>query len=614
MCGIYGHLKEQGEANSVDICLNGLKKLEYRGYDSAGIAGISDGKIISYKNVGKVEVLDRELKTHRLELGLAIAHTRWATHGCLTTTNAHPHYDHTHSIALVHNGVIENYQKIRTKLMSKGIRCISETDTEVISQLISYYYKGDLLLATQKALKELEGTFAIALIHKDHPGVIITAVRSCPLIIGLCSETKDVFLSSDINAFPDRPLDLFYLHDEEIAVLTRKTVNIYNQHGEKLVKQTEKLGADSGVVSKEGYKHFLLKEIYEQPLAIRRAIMERIDEKKGSVHFEELTISDYELKKVKQILILACGSSYHSGYLSSLYFQYHAKIPTQVEIASEFCYRDPIISDDTLVIAISQSGETADTLAAVKKAKALGAPIIAICNVKRTAIPRIATCTLWQHAGPEISVCSTKAFTSQLAILMLLNLKLARLRGMAREEVTYFLQRLKLIPELIPEVLKLSPQIEKCAQKYSFFHHFFFVGRQHMFPTCLESTLKLKEISYIYAHAYPAGELKHGPIALISPQVATIAFAGNQKTIGKLQSNLMEIKARGGPILAFAPHDSEEIRAICDDFIPLPSNIPDEYAPFLYSVAGQLFAYHTANTLGTDIDQPRNLAKSVTVE
>ncbi len=614
MCGIYGHIKRGGTKNSAEACIDGLKRLEYRGYDSAGIAGIHKGKIVSFKTVGKVKSLDKVICEQKLSLEMAIAHTRWATHGGITEINAHPHYDQAKALAIVHNGIIENYQEIKSRLIKEGIVFLSETDSEVISQLISHHYKGDIHEALQKTLPELDGSYAIALIHKDHPDTILAATKGSSLAIGVCKESNDIFISSDSNAFTGRSLDVLYLFDDEHAVVTESVIEVYNASGIKLVKQLEVINLDEIAASKDGYDHFLLKEIHEQPLSVMRAFENRLDFKNGTAIFEELMLSKEILKTTTRILILACGSSYHAGCIAKQVFETYAKIPTEVEIASEFRYRSPIISPNTLVIAISQSGETADTLAAVKEAKASGAPVIALCNVKRSSLSRSATATLWLNAGPEISVCSTKAFTSQLSLLMLLALKIARLRDLDLEGGKVFLSHMKDLPSQIGSILSKTAEIETLAKKYSSFKQFFFIGRNYMYPTCLEAALKLKEISYINASGYPAGEMKHGPIALISKELATVAFCGNAHTFDKLLSNLMEIKARGGPILAFAPYGFTEILSITNDVVFLPKEISDPFAPIPYSIAGQLLAYYIAKILGTDIDQPRNLAKSVTVE
>jgi glucosamine--fructose-6-phosphate aminotransferase (isomerizing) len=614
MCGIYGHIKKGSDLNSLTACIEGLTRLEYRGYDSAGIAGIHDGHIISYKAVGKVKSLKKTVDQNKIHLDLAIAHTRWATHGGISEVNAHPHYDEKKSIALVHNGIIENYQKLKSDLMNEGVHFFSETDSEVISQLIAKNYDGELKTAIAKTLPSFSGSFAFALIHKDHKDHIYVASRGCPLAVGVSHENGDIFISSDPNAFRSGSLDVFYLYDDEYACLSPSFIEVYHINGMKLKKGIEILDLSDSSSTKDGFEHFLLKEIHEQPESIARVLENRLDFKNATAKFEELRLSDEELKEVKRILILACGSSFHAGCIAKQIFETYAKIPTEVEIASEFRYKEPLLTKNTLVIAISQSGETADTLAAIKEVKKMDLSVIAICNVKRSSLSRIADSTLWLNAGPEISVCSTKAFTSQLTLLMLIALKISRLGNLDLKEGIDFLFQLEKLPNQIQCVLEKKEVIKNYAQKYALFNHFFFVGRNYMYPTSLEAALKLKEISYINASGYPAGEMKHGPIALISKELATVALCGNASTFDKLLSNLMEIKSRGGPILAFASEDNKEILSITDDVIFLPKRIKDTFSPVVYSVACQLLAYYIANYLGTDIDQPRNLAKSVTVE
>ncbi|OGN61587.1 MAG: glutamine--fructose-6-phosphate transaminase (isomerizing), partial [Chlamydiae bacterium RIFCSPHIGHO2_12_FULL_49_11] len=508
MCGIYGHIKMRGTDNSVLVCLDGLKKLEYRGYDSAGIAGISDGKIVSYKSVGHVSNLDQKLKTSPLELEMAIAHTRWATHGGLSETNAHPHIDMSQSVALVHNGIVENYAHLKSKLERKGVVFQSETDTEVIAELVSHYYEFNLLRTMQKVLPELEGSFAIAFIHKDHPGKIIASARRCPLVIGICHETQDVFLSSDTNAFSGKTLDVFYLSDDETAIISPQAVEVFNSHGIKITKPMETLRLIRTNISKEGYEHFMLKEIFEQPITIANALEDRILEDYGMGFFPELSHIKPLLQSTNHILILACGSSYHAGCITAAQMEAFARIPTQVEIASEFRYTNPIVSENTLVIAISQSGETADTLAAVREAKSKGATIIGVCNMSHSTLTREADACLFTRAGPEVSVCSTKAFSSQLALLFLFTITMARMRHMTKEEGKEFIADLKKLPAVVTQVLSQKSIIEKYALRYAGFDHFFFIGRRYMYPTSLEAALKLKEISYINAVGYAAGEMK----------------------------------------------------------------------------------------------------------
>lgn len=614
MCGIFGYIRaNDSSASPVDICLNGLKLLEYRGYDSSGIAGIIDGKIRFLKRAGKVHVLQNALKNRKEALQATIAHTRWATHGVPNEENAHPHLDEKETLAIVHNGIIENHNAIRERLIEKGVKFSSETDTEVIAALISYYYRGNLRQAVQKAMKELHGSFAIAVIHQEHPDEMIGASRESPLVIGIDPDNGETFLSSDANSFNGKVLDILYLKDDEVALLKHHSFELYDAQGKVIHKELKRVAFEGEAISKNGYDHYMLKEIFEQPQTVQQAMQGRFKEEFGTAEFEELTLSPQYLQSINRILILACGTSWHAGSIAASMLEHLARIPTGTEIASEFRYTNPIISEDTLVIAISQSGETADTIAAVREAKAKGAKVIAVCNVNHSSLVREADSTLFLRAGPEVSVCSTKAFTSQLAVLALFTLYMARLRHISKEEGQLFIKELKHLPTKITQVLAQGSQIEAYAEKYAKFEHFFFMGRRYMYPTSLEAALKLKEISYLNANGYPAGEMKHGPIALVNPDLAVIGFCGNLQTFDKMMSNLMEVKARGGEILALVPKGKEEALTITSDILWLP-RIIDPLASILYSVAGQLFAYYIAKIRGTDIDQPRNLAKSVTVE
>jgi glutamine---fructose-6-phosphate transaminase (isomerizing) len=610
MCGIFGYI---GADNPLETCIEGLKRLEYRGYDSAGVAGIRDGNLIFCKETGKISSLEKKIKSQEIKLDIAIGHTRWATHGAATETNAHPHIDSHSSLAVVHNGIIENYLHLRNHLKTKGINFITETDTEVIAQLISYNYKNNLFLSVQESLKMMKGSLAIALIHKDYPDQIIAVSRDSPLAIGFDDKKSEILISSDPNAFLGRDLNVFYLRNEEVAIVSSKSIQVFDSNSNLISKKTERLEGVSFAPCKNGFDHFMLKEIFEQPITIQKAMLSHISEEFGTAYFDGLTFSPSELMATKHILIIACGTSWHAGCIAASMLEDKARIPTQAEIASEIRFKNPIISDETLVIAISQSGETADTIGAVREAKAKGAKILGICNVKNSTLARESDSCIFLEAGPEISVCSTKAFTSQITILSLFSLFMARLRHLTKEEGQKFLHELKKIPKIVKFILDRDKEIAELAKKYSCYENFFFIGRRYMYPTCLEAALKLKEISYVNASAYPAGELKHGPISLISKNLPVIAFCANKQTHEKMISNLMEVKARGAPILALASIGTTDISKIADDIIYLPSTI-DELAIFPSSVAGQLFAYYIAKERGTEIDQPRNLAKSVTVE
>jgi glutamine---fructose-6-phosphate transaminase (isomerizing) len=610
MCGIFGYV---GSRNSAKICIEGLKHLEYRGYDSAGIAGIHNGELIGCKEIGKIHVLEESILSQQLSFDLAIAHTRWATHGKPSKENAHPHFDQHQKIAVVHNGIVENHFALREMLKQKGIIFKSETDTEVIAQLISYFYEGDLLIAVQKSLSIMRGFWGLAIIHKNHPNQIIAAARDNPIAIGLSEKRFEAFVSSDANAFNIPDLDVLFLRNDEVAVISKEHLRVFDQTSSPVSFNMQRLGFENQTVSKNGFEHFMLKEIFEQPQTIQQALHNRYIEDFGTAEFENLQLSSIDLLAVRRILILACGTSWHAGCIAASLLEDKARIPTQAEIASEFRYKNPIVSEDTLVIAISQSGETLDTIAAVREVRSKGAKVLGICNVRNSTLTREADYCIFLRAGPEISVCSTKAFTSQLTVLALFTLLMARFRHMNKEEGQSFLDELRLLPDKVQQILYQKDAIRKVAEKYAHFDNFFFLGRHYMFPTSLEGALKLKEISYLNAIGYPAGEMKHGPIALVNPNLVAVGMCGNKHTYEKMLSNLLEIKARSAPIIAFAPQGAEQIEEIATDVIWLPQVI-DELACIPYSVAAQLLAYYIAKIRGTEIDQPRNLAKSVTVE
>ncbi len=615
MCGIFGYIqskKVSQTSDPVDVCLKGLTLLEYRGYDSAGIAGLVNGQLKRCKRTGKVKCLKDAIERENFNLDLAIAHTRWATHGSVNEQNAHPHFDEKKTIAVVHNGIIENHFIIRDELEKKGVIFESDTDSEVIAQLISHVYSGDLYLAVQKALKKLQGSFAIAVIHVNHSDQIIAASRESPLILGLDQKKKEIYLSSDVASLEGKSLHMIYLKDHEIAVLQNNHVKVFNKMGKEVFKERKKIGIGQRIISKSSFDHFMLKEIFDQPQTIEQAYYGRIQYEFGTAVFNEIDLSAQELQSIGRLLILGCGTSFHAGCIGASMLENVARIPTEVQIASEFRYTNPIISRDTLVLAISQSGETADTIAAVREAKAKGAKVISICNVQHSTLVRESISSLFLNAGFEISVCSTKAFTSQLVVLALFTLFMARLRHLGKEEGQKFIKQLTYLPGIVSQILSQLETIENFAKKYSIFSQFFFLGRLFMYPTSLEAALKLKEISYLNATGYPAGEMKHGPLALVDPNIAIIGMCGNLKTRDKMLCNLMEVKARGGKILAFAPKGMKEIEKVTTDVFYLPQVI-DFLASIPYSVATQLFAYFTAKTLGREIDQPRNLAKSVTV-
>lgn len=566
MCGIFAYI---GPKSSVKMCLEGLKKLEYRGYDSSGIAGLKGNSLSRLRRSGKLHALEEACEAY--ELDIAISHTRWATHGKPSEQNAHPHTDTKETLALVHNGIIENYEEL---FRTFNLPRISETDTEVIAHLAAHFYTGSLQEMMQKTLKQLKGAYALALIHKSHPGTLIVAAQGSPLAIGM--NDHEIFISSDSNAFSDSSLKVFFLSNQEYAFIQENHLEIYDHNNQKVERAPQFFLSDTSSLSKGPFRHYMLKEIHEQPEAIQRTLFYK---------------KEFDFTPFEHVSIIGCGTSYHAGLIAASLFEKTLQIPCHAYIASEFRYKSLPKLKNHLVIAMSQSGETADTLAALKEAS--HARTLGICNVKNSTLSREVETCLFLEAGREVSVCSTKAFTCQLALLASLVIK-----------------DLNAIPVLINQVLSLEKQIESLALKYSSFEDFIFIGRQEMYPSAMEAALKLKEITYLNANAYPAGELKHGPIALVNPNLLTIALLGNEKTFEKTISNLKEIQARGGPILVFAP-EGNSIEA--DDVIYLPRS-SDELSPILYAVATQLFAYYMATLKGTDIDQPRNLAKSVTVE
>lgn len=607
MCGIFGYV---GKKNAVKIALTGLERLEYRGYDSAGIGGVKDGKICVVKEVGKVSRLKEIIAEGSMTLDFAIAHTRWATHGVPSKINAHPHTDEKKTLALVHNGIIENHEMLRKELKKEGVQFVSDTDSEVVAHLVAKYYKGDLLKAVQKTVARLKGSYAIALVHGAHPGQIVAVAHESPLAVGMGRD--EAFVASDPTAFADSTRDVLFLTDSEIAVVSKEKLEIYNIHNDKIEKELQRLDVNFEEITKGEHEHYTLKEIYEQPQSIKNGMLSRFVEEWSTASFEEIHAMQGTLHQATRVLIIGCGTSWHAGLIGALMLEELAELPTHVEISSEFRYKNPIISPGTVAIAISQSGETADTMAAVRELKAKGVPVLGICNVQGSALVREADGCVFLRAGPEVGVCSTKAFTNTLLVFALLAVLLGRQRFLSKEKGREILGVIKKLATQTEEVLKLAPSIEKIAKKYARYENFFFLGRQYMFPTALEGALKLKEISYINANGYPAGEMKHGPIALIGPECPTFAFCAHEKTFDKMESNLREVKARSGKIIALC-FEGMDIGGVADDVIFIPKTL-DFLAPLLASVAGQLFAYYVARERGSEIDQPKNLAKSVTVE
>jgi len=610
MCGIIGYI---GDKNASPILVNGLKKLEYRGYDSSGIGivSLSDGKLALRKAHGKIANLEKLIKSHPVPAGtVGISHTRWATHGAPNRVNAHPHADSSGKILIVHNGIIENYETLKNALKKKGHKFLSDTDTEVIAHLIESHYKGDLFLAVKKAIKELDGAFALGVICSDHPETLIAARVGSPLIIGLGKNEN--FIASDVPAILEHTRKIIYLKDGQIASIRKDKVSIFNFSGKSVIPKIDKVTFKVDSVAKQGYAHFMLKEVHEQADVLKQMFQRRL--KGDSVVLEGLGLTDKQLKAVNNIIIVACGTAYHAGMVGRYIIEHLSSVPVSVDVSSEFRYRNPIVSKQTLVLAVSQSGETADTLAAVREAKAKGAKIISICNVVGSSLARESDGILYTHAGPEIGVASTKAYTAQLGMLYLLAIKLGFVhKRLAKTAIHKIIKDLKHIPALYNKILKNKSAIAAIAKKNSHFGCFLFLGRNINFPTALEGALKLKEISYIPAEGYAAGEMKHGPIALIDEYRAVVCIATESDTYEKMISNMQEIKSRKGKIIAIATEGDKTIAHHATHVVYVPKT-NKLLTPFLAVLPLQLIAYFIAVKRGCDVDQPRNLAKSVTVE
>jgi len=612
MCGIIGYI---GTRPATPILIGGLKRLEYRGYDSAGLALLEPKSISTYRSVGKVAHLVEKVRLNltperQNELTVGIAHTRWATHGAPTEANAHPHYDKSRRICVVHNGIIENYRTIREKLQAKGHKFDSDTDTEALSRLIGECYRGDLRKAVINALRQIEGAYGIAVLCVDEPDKMVVARKGSPLVIGIGE--GECLVASDPSALVAHTQRVIYLDDGDVAVITPDLVDIRNLDDEPIERNVSELGLDVGAVEKGGYEHFMLKEIFEQPETVRNALRGRIDLKEGTAILSGMNATPAELAEIARIIVVGCGTSLHAGMVGEFAFEDVAGISTEVQQAAEFRYRNPIVDRNDMVIAISQSGETADTLAAIRKAKEKGTKVFGLVNVVGSAIAREAGRGVFIHAGPEISVASTKAFTGQVAVLLLMALKLGRTRRLSNEDSMKLAQEINRLPELVEYVLKQNDAIAKVAERMAQSDHAFFLGRGPMHPVALEGALKLKEISYVHAEGYHAAEMKHGPIALLTPGVPVVVLANHSPVLDKVWSNAEECKARGARIIAVVT-EGEPKTDLADDTIVLPPCSP-LVATIPAAVALQLLAYHVARLRGCSIDQPRNLAKSVTVE
>lgn len=614
MCGIVGYL---GKKDAYPVLIKGLGRLEYRGYDSAGLALLnSDGGLNVYKTKGKVKDLDTFCKDKNISGTVGIAHTRWATHGEPSSVNAHPHYSESKNLAIIHNGIIENYADLKKKLQSKGLTFRSDTDTEVLVQLIEYIQnkkKLDLLSSVQVALHEVIGAYSIALLDKREPDQIIAACKQSPLVIGVAED--EFFLASDASPIIEYTDKVAYLEDGSIAVMKRgenlKVVDILNR---ELFQKIQTVDLNLGQIEKGGYPHFMLKEIFEQPECLTNCMRGRINVEATNVTLSAVIDYKERLLAAKRIIIVACGTSWHAGLIGKQIIESLCRIPVEVEYASEFRYRNPVVTDNDVVIAISQSGETADTLAAVKLAKQHGAFIYGICNAIGSSIPRATDTGSYIHVGPEIGVASTKAFTGQVIVLTMLALALAKEKHTIDEDVyTKIVKGLSNIPEKMEETLKLNDRISRLSRIFTYARNFLYLGRGYSYPVALEGALKLKEISYIHAEGYPAAEMKHGPIALIDSDMPVVVIATRNAMYEKVLSNIQEIKARKGKVIALVSKGDETISKIADEVIELPDT-EECLEPLLATIPLQLLAYHISVCKGKNVDQPRNLAKSVTVE
>jgi glucosamine--fructose-6-phosphate aminotransferase (isomerizing) len=624
MCGIVGYV---GKKSVVPIILDGLRRLEYRGYDSAGIAVAGNGEGLQIRRAeGKLRNLEEAIRLHPLDGTYGIGHTRWATHGRPTEENAHPHRDCTGKIVVVHNGIVENYLSLKKKLIEEGHTFATETDTEIIAHLVEKHlfktgngHRPALEEAVRRSVKELRGVFALAVICTDDPNKIVAARNGPPAVIGLGND--EYFVASDVPAILYHTRDILFLADGDLAVVTSHGVELTDFDGKPIQRKVQHITWDPIMAEKGGFKHFMLKEIYEQPRTVRDTTLGRISQDTGHIFLSEVEISDAEFRAAKKINITACGTSWHAGQAGKFMIETLARVPVEVDYASEWRYRDPIVAPDTITMVISQSGETADTIAAQREAKARGSKTLAICNVVGSMITREAAGTIYTHAGPEIGVASTKAFTGQLTALYLFALYLAQVRGvMTAEQSIAAVQQLTHIPAKLEQLLTRDEHVEELAKQYQRAQDFLFLGRGIHYPIALEGALKLKEISYIHAEGYPAGEMKHGPNALIDENLPVVVIAtrdvnnpGSMTRYEKTCSNLKEVKARSGVVIALATEGDEEIKEAADHVLYIPP-APEELSPILEIVPLQLLAYHIAVRRGCDVDQPRNLAKSVTVE
>jgi glucosamine--fructose-6-phosphate aminotransferase (isomerizing) len=609
MCGIVGYI---GPRQAAGLLIEGLRRLEYRGYDSAGIAVVNGHGLEIMKAAGKLSVLEGELDGNMPQGTIGIGHTRWATHGAPTTTNAHPHTDQSGRIAVIHNGIIENSSSIRKALEQRGHTFKSATDTEVLAHLVGEFYQGNLEDAVANALRDVEGAYGLAFISADEPGVIVAARNGSPLLVGVGE--NEWFVASDASPLLQHTRAVVYLDDGEMVVLTREGYRVRNLETARISKPVNQIDWDLATVERGGYPHFMLKEICEQPESVCNTLRGHLLEDEGTARVSGLNLSDEELKQFERVIITACGTSWHSGIIGEYMLEEMARLPVEVEYASEFRYRNPVVDPKTLVIGISQSGETADTLAAIREAKRRGGRTIGLVNVVGSTIAREVDGGIYLHAGPEIGVASTKAFTSQVAALSLITLRIARLRNLSILQGRQFIQALQRLPEQVSQILDRSNEMKVLADRFlKTSKNALYLGRGVNFPVALEGALKLKEISYIHAEGYPAAEMKHGPIALIDENMPVVFIAPRDAVHSKIVSNIEEVKARGGKVIALINEGDTEIQRLADATFTIPVTL-DLLTPILTSIPLQLLSYYVAVSRGCNVDQPRNLAKSVTVE
>ncbi|MBI4485759.1 MAG: glutamine--fructose-6-phosphate transaminase (isomerizing) [Acidobacteria bacterium] len=614
MCGIIGYI---GPKDVVPVLIDGLRRLEYRGYDSAGVAVVRNGTMDLRRSAGKLSRLEDVIRLNPIKGDYGVGHTRWATHGRPTEENAHPHRDCTGKIVVVHNGIIENYLDLKLELQKQGHTFVTETDTEIVAHLVEREMKNDgLENAVRRALLLMRGLFALVLISVDDPEKIVTVRYGPPIVVGLGD--GEFFVASDIPAILSHTRDVVFLGDEEMAVITRHGVSFTDFFGRPVSKATQRVLWDPIMAEKAGYKHFMLKEIFEQPTAARETILGRVSQDIVLVFLEEMTITDAQFAAVEKITILACGTSWHAGLVGKYMIEQVARVPVEVDYGSEYRYRQPLVPPNTLAVVITQSGETADTLAALREAKQGGARSVSICNVVGSMATRETDGTIYTHAGPEIGVASTKAFTSQLVALYLFGLRLGQARGVLSPEGSKpHIDALLQLPQLLEQTLKLAPEIEEIAGRFQARTDFLYLGRGINYPIALEGALKLKEISYIHAEGYPAGEMKHGPIALIDERMPVVTLAPQDAVFEKMIGNMQEVKARGGAVVAITSRGDQKLWSILDrdrDFVLEVPRAPALLTPIVMVAPLQLLAYDIAVRRGCDVDQPRNLAKSVTVE